>query len=564
MPKKRQRRGMSSLSSSGGDSDAWISIHRFQMPGSPYHDLIGSQIRYIKTDFEYLTHFIFYLNPSSPKLSSGSLCSCHRVNADPASKFTQDELSKKDPHGKGSSAQSLALHHPNVPLQLLNSSLPRCSLMPEFMRIKWSGLVWQNAESSSGKKLLLYSAAYDNRTKTEPKGGAVRILTLLQSSNITPSELPWCLLWYNGSLMPHSPSTDRLQSYVLTCPAAHRSQPPWGVSIVAEECSPAHNLLKVVSSSEREASSKGAFSRRRVSGGSSNLPEVGICGPALFYYQDDFSVRLVEWLELLRALGVSKVFLYVTRVHPNIEKVLAYYEHQGFVDVTQFNYPPPYVDEPLLRRLWTLVERKQMFSLENIYFTDCLLRNMHRYRFLAHFDPDELPVLLQHRSLPHLVQHLLNVTQDWQEPPPSYMLQWQYFPSDVAPSKELSGASALSGEHSMSSHLHLLGHDCKLVSDPDAVHYNFKSVYDTFDTTAAFSHRSVACASGACFNSQEIDLNIAYLGHFSGQCGERCEHDPLATVVEPALHRYREEVEGRVTAVWRTLHLLPQYSPPAP
>jgi hypothetical protein len=56
-----------------------------------------------------------------------------------------------------------------------------------------------------------------------------------------------------------------------------------------------------------------------------------------------------------------------------------------------------------------LVERKKIFSLENIYFTDCLLRNMHRYRFLAHFDPDELPVLLQHDSLPQLVQSMLNV-----------------------------------------------------------------------------------------------------------------------------------------------------------
>jgi hypothetical protein len=75
-----------------------------------------------------------------------------------------------------------------------------------------------------------------------------------------------------------------------------------------------------------------------------------VCGPALFYYQEDFSVRLVEWLELLRALGTSLVFLYVTRVHPNIEKVLRYYEQEGFVHTTDFHYPPPYVDEPLLRR----------------------------------------------------------------------------------------------------------------------------------------------------------------------------------------------------------------------
>lgn len=75
-----------------------------------------------------------------------------------------------------------------------------------------------------------------------------------------------------------------------------------------------------------------------------------VCGPALFFYHDDFSVRLVEWLELLRALGFGRVFLYVTDVHPNITKVLHHYVQDGFVEVTDYMYPPPYINEPSLRR----------------------------------------------------------------------------------------------------------------------------------------------------------------------------------------------------------------------
>lgn len=48
-----------------------------------------------------------------------------------------------------------------------------------------------------------------------------------------------------------------------------------------------------------------------------------------------------------------------------------------------------------------------MFAQENIYFTDCVLRHMHQYRFLAHFDPDELPILPKHDSITHLLNDLV-------------------------------------------------------------------------------------------------------------------------------------------------------------
>lgn len=80
---------------------------------------------------------------------------------------------------------------------------------------------------------------------------------------------------------------------------------------------------------------------------------VAVCGPALYYYHEDFSVRMVEWLEILRAQGFARVFLSVTDIHPNLERVLRYYEAQGFVGMVRFSYPEPYVNEPSIRR-WDL------------------------------------------------------------------------------------------------------------------------------------------------------------------------------------------------------------------
>lgn len=75
-----------------------------------------------------------------------------------------------------------------------------------------------------------------------------------------------------------------------------------------------------------------------------------VCGPALYYYHEDISIRLVEWLEILRAQDFSQVFLYVAYVHPNITKVLRHYIQEGFVQVTDYRYPPPYLNDPSLQR----------------------------------------------------------------------------------------------------------------------------------------------------------------------------------------------------------------------
>ena len=77
---------------------------------------------------------------------------------------------------------------------------------------------------------------------------------------------------------------------------------------------------------------------------------IGVCGPALYYYQEDFSFRLIEWLELMREMGVSRVYLYDAGVHPNIQQVFRFYEEVGFVIVKLFDYPPPYLNIPSLRR----------------------------------------------------------------------------------------------------------------------------------------------------------------------------------------------------------------------
>ena len=78
--------------------------------------------------------------------------------------------------------------------------------------------------------------------------------------------------------------------------------------------------------------------------------DVAICLPALYYYYHDISIEMVEWFELLKAMRASKFLVYVYSVHPNVMKVLRYYEDSGMASITYFGNPTPYVNlQPLTR-----------------------------------------------------------------------------------------------------------------------------------------------------------------------------------------------------------------------
>ena len=48
---------------------------------------------------------------------------------------------------------------------------------------------------------------------------------------------------------------------------------------------------------------------------------LALCVSAMMFVMTDLSLKLVEWLEVLRLQGYEKVFIYVYSVHPNVERV---------------------------------------------------------------------------------------------------------------------------------------------------------------------------------------------------------------------------------------------------
>ena len=172
-------------------------------------------------------------------------------------------------------------------------------------------------------------------------------------NRLEPTVKTYCQFWFNGTREPiiskvleykyiwyrkwgnYKPGI--FQPYMLACqlPKSHWEQVPLSVSVVENVCDTATNNLKVIYNKLPEGQSKKA--------------NFAVCVKGLDFPSDDLSVRLIEWFELLHLLGANKIFLYNLEVHPNVTKVLNYYEKKGYVDVTPISLPGKNIRTHLIR-----------------------------------------------------------------------------------------------------------------------------------------------------------------------------------------------------------------------
>ena len=131
-------------------------------------------------------------------------------------------------------------------------------------------------------------------------------------SPIVEYKFMWHVKWGNSK-------QGLLQPYLLSCllPETHWHMAPQTVSIVENVCDKATNNLRVI--------------YNKLEGFEAKKEEFAVCVKGLDFPDTDLSIRLTEWLETLASLGASKVFFYNLSVHPNVAKVLEYYERKGLV-----------------------------------------------------------------------------------------------------------------------------------------------------------------------------------------------------------------------------------------
>ena len=85
-----------------------------------------------------------------------------------------------------------------------------------------------------------------------------------------------------------------------------------------------------------------------------------VCIKYLFVNNRSGIVRFIEWVQLLRILGVDKIPLYNRHVHPEFFKILLYFQEKDYIELFDFLEPSELKTNKGTQKVRSLEGRIQM------------------------------------------------------------------------------------------------------------------------------------------------------------------------------------------------------------
>lgn len=456
---------------------------------------------------------------------------------------------------------------PNLPLRyvqkrgtLVRSTGDKCHKYPPLFDILFSNTFWQVFHSSNGS-YYLYSAFYDNRSPNKPY---IRILGMF--NRIQPTVEVFCKIWYDGLTVPVISKLTKynyiwrkewgnykdnvLQPYLMGCivPDDERidgDQVPLSVSLVEQPCHTPTNNLRIIYNKQADDEQEENFA-------------VCVKGLELMYVDNSF--RITEWLELLFILGADKVFIYDLGVHPNVSKVLKYYESQGRVHIQKSTLPGEQPTAPGLQHLYLKQKITNKRLNEVICYNDCLYNNMYRYKFVVLLDTDEV---IMPRSAPNwgtLFQQekIMDVSSSgddglitFNRSVSSYCARHVYFLDSMTDESHWSPE--------IPAFMHMLQHVNRTIIYAQPLYYT-KCFHDTKQVLTLHNHFPITCVgSGRCY-CPEIPLIKAHLQHYRTECvaelKAKCHYYKSQVVRDDNIWRFKKPLIDNTLHTLRHLGLL--------
>ena len=453
--------------------------------------------------------------------------------------------------------QTIQKMYPNVPIHFLckkthrhgndcysnlDKDLPGMRSISSYVmfNITLINQYWQEYKSRLDN-FYLYTAYLDNRKSTE-HGSEIRVTALLnRHASFKQLHKHYCVIWSDVSADPEvsnepleivpvhrHPVLGNLEYYpcLLTCKVPfHQGQKlPLAVSIVDDEAKKSKkyipsNYLKV---NDPVAKEKNDFA---------------VCVKS-YLLEENQTSRLVEWIELLSILGVKKIFIYELFVHPEIKKVLNYYVDKGMVDLTTTNLPgeQPTKQEYLKEYFKNYLNPNRPDS--GIHLNDCLYRNIHRYKFIAILDVDEVIVPRKKgQTWSDLVTSLSR-----NKAIVDYRFKNTYFFDDIPVYNSSSNDNIVEIPNVM----HMLRH----VYRSKRNHIG-KSIIDTARVKIVNSHIALHCLHNSC-KHVDVDPSIAQVQHYRKGCStlagseKQCyQNYRKETVLDTTLWAFKNELVSR-------------------
>lgn len=202
-----------------------------------------------------------------------------------------------------------------------------------------------------------------------------------------------------------------------------------------------------------------------------------VCMKGLDFPDRDMSTRLIEWIEMVKILGGSKIFLYDLHIHPNMSKVIDHYVKKGDVTLTKLTLPGNQPNGIIEQHKYLEKHRRTKMQNEMLPHNDCLYRNINSFQYLVILDLDEIIVPRKSNNWYELIAMLENEGGEYD----SYSAICHYF-LDTLSSNNTKGrmadeVNATLGDN-IPKHLHMFKHIYAKKVIPITINGRFKSFHN--------------------------------------------------------------------------------------
>jgi len=433
------------------------------------------------------------------------------------------------------------LKHKSKPMFYKNET---CARLPSIYELEFNNVYWQTLHTTNGT-FQLFGAYYDVR-KTSRIGPAVRILGMI--NRIEPTVKTYCQFWFDNVNAPVLVKTMEYkyiwykkwgnykqgiyQPYLIACqiPQKYHGKIPVSVSMVEQPCDTATNNVKIFF--DKPAKKKG----------------FAVCVKGLDFLHEDLSVRLVEWIELLNILGAEKIFFYELQIHPNISKVLRYYEEKDKVSVTPLTLPGGQPNIPGFQHMYLVKKVNHKRQNELIPYNDCLYKNLYTYEYIALLDIDEVIMPVKTKDWRQLMDVVIPKSLKIKnESRASYNVRNVYFLDDLS--------HAHGWFKTIPKYMHMLQHVYRSKNFTKPNHY-IKCFHNPERALTLHNHFPLSCLGASC-TSYPIDQNDAQLQHYRADCvrtlKSSCTEYRSNSIKDTTIWRYKDQLIARTTDTLRRL-----------
>ena len=259
----------------------------------------------------------------------------------------------------------------------------------------------------------------------------------------------------------------------------------------------------------------------------------------------------MEWIELLGLLGADKLFFYELQVHPNISKVLPYYQKLDRVHVTPLTLPGGQPNVPGFQHMYLVKKWNNKRQNELIPYNDCLYKNLYTYEYIALLDIDEVIMPVNTMSWQELMDVVLPKARDAKNnTQASYNVRNVYFLDDLI---EVHGWFK-----DIPRYMHMLQHVYRSKNFTKPGQY-VKSFFNPETVLTLNHHYPLACLGGTC-SSYYIETTDAHLHHYRDYYvrvfKKTCENFPQNCVVDTTIWKFKENLIKRTIDTLKKLGFL--------